>query len=108
MRHLKLGGDQPRAPAGPRARRTDAVVDLLAGPGGLVMRRRRTILRPRARRTLGVGGRPVTPDPVLHRRDAHAPPGRGLAAREAPIQTELNELDALPARQPPTLVLHPG
>ena len=72
------------------------------------MRRRRAILRPRPRRPLGVAGRAIAPDPVLHRRDAHASPGRGLATREALIETELDELDALPAGQPPTLVTASG
>jgi len=108
VRHLKLGGDQPRAPARPRTRLADAVMHALAAAPRLMMWRGRAILGPRARRPLTVAGRAIAPDPVLHRRDAHAPPGRGLPPREPSIQAELDELDALPARQPPTLVMHPG
>src|SRR5690606_10390005 len=108
VRHPQLAGDQPRPPAGPPARLAHAVVDLVADAAGLAVRRRRAIVGPGARRALGRLGATVALDPVLHRRDAHASPGRGLATRETALQTELDELDALPSRQPPTLVLHPG
>jgi hypothetical protein len=32
---------------------------------------------------------------------------RGLATRQPLLKTELNELNTLPAGQPPTLALHP-
>jgi hypothetical protein len=108
VRQPELGGEQPWSPARPPARLTDTVMPLLADPRGLVMGRRGAILGPRAGRPLRVAGRAVAVDPVLHRRDAHATPGRGLASRQALLKTLLDQLDTLPSRQPPTLVWHPG
>src|SRR3954469_12606785 len=67
VRHAQLGRNQPRAPAGPLARLTDPIMDLLADPGGLAVRRRRPIVGPRPRRPIGVRRGAVAPDPVLHR-----------------------------------------
>jgi hypothetical protein len=108
VRHPELRSDQPRTPTGPPARRTHAVMDLLADASRLTMRRRGMIGRPRPGRPLGVARGAVAADPVLHRRDAHAPPRRGLVTTKPMLQTELDELDPLPTGQPPTLVLHPG
>src|SRR5205823_14732940 len=60
-----------------------------------------------ARPPLAVARLPMTLDPVLHRRRRHPPPGRGLAAGHSLLDALLNQLDALPAGQLPTLVRHP-
>jgi hypothetical protein len=47
-------------------------------------------------------GSPVRERAVVLRGDAHASPGRGLATREALLEAELDELDALPTGQAST------
>jgi hypothetical protein len=108
VRHPELGRDQPGPPARPLASLADPVMDRVADPAGLAMRRRGPVLRPPARGPLGLTRLPVALDPVLHRRDAHPSPARRFAARHPPIKTKGDQLDTLPRRQPPTLALHPG
>lgn len=83
-------------------------MDLLASPSRLAMRRRRAILREGPADALGLTGLAEALDPVLHRRDADPAIARRFAARHPPIKTQTDQLDALPTRQPLTLVEHPG
>src|SRR5262249_12453629 len=106
--HPHLRGDQPRPPASASAHAANTVVVPGAGQTRLTTRRRRAIIGPRARAQLIRTRRPAALHPVLHRRDADAPPGRGLAARHALLLALRDQLDPLPSGQPPTLVLHPG
>lgn len=108
VRHPELGGDQPRTPARALASLTHSIMHLLAAASRLPVWHRRTILCPGTREPLLLARTAIALNPILHRGDRHTPPRRGLAAGHPLTQALLDQLDALPAGQPPTLVQHPG
>jgi hypothetical protein len=107
VRDLERRGEQARPPAGAASGLADALVELLRRQPRLALRRRWPIAGPAPRAPLLLGRLAEAVDPVLHRRGRHAPPGGGLAAGHSLVHALLDELDALPSGQPPTLVRHP-
>jgi hypothetical protein len=108
VRQVELGRDQARTPTGPPACLANTIVHLVADAPRLAVRCRRAIRRPVTVPALLVGRPAIALDPVLNRRDAHPAKARRFAARHPPIKAKTDQLDALPARQPLTLVVHPG
>ncbi len=112
VRHPQLRGDQPGTPASPRTLRTDAVMDVGAAQGGLAVRRARMIVCPPARPAINLVGVAVSRSTHMGMVETgHASPGRGLATRQALLETELDELDLRRQRgttwPPPTIRSRP-
>jgi hypothetical protein len=107
-RHAGLAGDQPRAPAGPLARRQHPLLERCRGAPRTALRAARAIQRPPARAALVRAGRQPPPLPPMRGARRNRQAGCRLPLGHPQLDNQTNELAAASRSEPRVTVRHPG